>query len=115
MLNPISKVKFDTVQELIDEKDYTGARVILKGIDDPTAREWERKIDALEPTPSKVSNRTAHLIITVIAFAIGGLAVIVIFASFLDSHIDYGVRTIAFVLAIVGFVVAFVTNKLGRS
>ena len=111
--DPVSNAKFDAVQQLVDQKDYTGARAILKGIDDPRARDWERKIDALQP-PHRLSNRTAHLIITVIAFAIGGLALIVIFASFLDSHIDYGVRTIAFVLAILGFIVAYVTNKLGR-
>src|ERR1041385_7609543 len=110
IIESISKAKFDAVQELVDKQDYAGARVILKGINDPMAREWERKIDVLNP-PHKLSNRSAHLIITVIAFAIGGIALIVIFASFLDPRIDYLVRAIAFVLAIVGLVVAYVTNK----
>src|SRR4051794_21175321 len=113
IIDSVSKAKFDAVQELVDKQDYVGARAILKGINDPTAREWERKIDALNP-PHKLSNRSAHLIITVVAFAIGGIALIVIFAIFLDSRVDSLVRAIAFVLEIVGFVVASVTNKLGK-
>jgi VIT1/CCC1 family predicted Fe2+/Mn2+ transporter len=114
MINdPISEAKFDAVQQLVDQQDYAGARLILKGINDPAAREWERKIDALQPPP-KLSNRSAHLIIATIAFAIGGIALIVVFATLLDYRIDYGVRSIAIVLAIVGFVVAYVTYKLGK-
>ena len=109
----VSKAKFDAVQELVDKQDYAGARVLLKGMDDPMARDWERKIDALNP-PHILSNRTAHLIITVIAFAIGGIALIVVFATLLDYRIDYSIRSIAIILAIVGFVVAYVTNKLGK-
>jgi len=109
----VAKAKFDAVQELVDKHDYAGARAVLKTIDDPTAREWERKIDALQPPP-KVSNRAAHLIISTIAFAVGGIALIVILASFLDSRIDYLARSIAFVLLIVGFAVAYITNKLGK-
>ncbi|MBI1280719.1 MAG: hypothetical protein GC179_21525 [Anaerolineaceae bacterium] len=111
--DPIVEAKFDAVQQLVDTRDYAGARLILKGIDDPTAREWERKIDALHPPP-KLSNWTAHLIISVIAFAIGGVALIVFFATFFDWRIDYSVRSLAIVLAVAGFAVAFVTNKLGK-
>ena len=75
--------------------------------------EWEHKIDALQPPP-KVSNRAAHLIISTIAFAIGGIALIVVFATLLDYRIDYSVRSIGIVLAIAGFAVAYVTNKLGK-
>ena len=114
MINdPISEAKFDAVQQLEDLRDYAGARLILKNIDDPTAREWEHKIDVLQPPP-KLSNRSAHLIIATIAFAIGGIALIVVFATLLDYRIDYAVRSIAIVLTIVGFVVAHVTNKLGK-
>jgi VIT1/CCC1 family predicted Fe2+/Mn2+ transporter len=109
----VAKAKFDAVQELVDKQDYAGARAILKTIDDPSAREWEHKIDALQPAP-RLSNRAAHLIISTIAFAIGGIALIVIVASFLDSRIDYLARSIAFVLLIVGFAVAYITNKLGK-
>jgi len=109
----VAKGKFDAVQELVDKHDYVGARAVLKTIDDPMAREWESKIDALNP-PHVLSNRTAHLIITVIAFAVGGIALIIVLASFLDSRVDYLVRAIAFVLIILGFAVAYITNKLGK-
>ena len=111
--DPISNAKFDAVQQLVDQHDYAGARLILKGINDPEAREWEQKIDRLQPPP-RVSNRTAHLLISVIAFAIGGIALIVVFATLLDYRIDYSVRSIGIVLAIAGFAVAYVTNKLGK-
>lgn len=42
----MSKAKFDAAKELIQEKKYTEARTLLKGIDHPTAREWEAKLDA---------------------------------------------------------------------
>ena len=113
VIDPISEAKLDAVQQLVDQRDYAGARLLLKGMDDPTAREWEHKIDALQPPP-RLSNRTAHLIISVIAFAIGGIALIVVFATLLDYRIDYSVRSIGIVLAIAGFAVAYVTNKLGR-
>ena len=111
--DPIVDAKFDAVQQLVDTRDFDGARAVLKGIDDPLAREWERKIDALQPS-HVVSNRTAHIVIAVVAFAIGGISLIVFLATFFDWRIDSSVRSIAIVLTIVGFVVAFVTNKLGR-
>ncbi len=111
--DPIADAKYDAVQQLVDQRDYVAARAILKGIDDPMAREWESKIDVLQPA-HKVSNRAAHLIISTIAFAVGGIALIVFFATLLDYRIDYSIRSIAIVLAIAGFVVAYVTNKLGR-
>ena len=111
--NPITDAKFDAVQELVDKQDYAGARILLRGMDDPMAREWERKIDALQPRP-KLSSWTAHVIIAVIAFLIGGIALIVVLLSYFDLQMDYAVRPIALVLAIVGFVVAYVTNKLGK-
>jgi hypothetical protein len=57
----MSKVKFDAAKELINKKDYVGARAILKGIDHPTAREWDRKIDQMQPP--RVSKRTRDAII----------------------------------------------------
>ena len=114
MINdPISEAKFDAVQQLVDQHDFAGARLLLKGMEDPQAREWEHKIDALQPPP-KLSNRSAHLLIATIAFAIGGISLIVVFATLLDYRIDYAVRSIAIVLTVVGFVVAYVTNKLGK-
>jgi hypothetical protein len=53
----MSKAKFEAAKELIDKKDYAGARTILKSIDHPTARAWEAKLDAL--APQKTSLRSA--------------------------------------------------------
>jgi hypothetical protein len=111
--DPILDAKFDAVQQLVDKRDFDGARAILKGMDDPIAREWEHKIDTLQPH-HVLSNTGAHLVIAVVAFAIGGIALIVFFATLLDYRIDYSVRSIAIVLTIAGFAVAYVTNKLGR-
>ncbi len=107
----MSKAKFDAAQELIDEKDYTGARVILKGIDDPTAREWEHRIDALQP---QGTNRRRYQLIALIAFAIGGLALLITLVSFFEPRIDFSTRSVAGVLAIIGLVIAYVVNKLNK-
>ncbi|MBA3871174.1 MAG: DUF4041 domain-containing protein [Anaerolineae bacterium] len=53
----MSKAKFEAAKELIDKKDYAGARTILKGIDHPTARAWEAKLDVL--APQKTNLRSA--------------------------------------------------------
>lgn len=107
----MSKAKFDAAQELIDEKDYAGARAILKSIDDPTAREWERRIDALQPPRS---SRKQYQLIAAIAFGIGGLALLVTIISFLDPQMDFSTRSVAGVLAIIGLVVAYVMNRLSK-
>lgn len=44
----MSKQKFESAKILIDQKKYGDARKILKTIDHPTARVWERKLDALD-------------------------------------------------------------------
>lgn len=53
----MSKVKFAAAKELIDKKDYAGARSILKSIEHPTARAWEAKLDEL--APQKTTLRSA--------------------------------------------------------
>lgn len=45
----MSKAKFAAAKELIEEKRFDEARGILRTIDHPTAREWEAKIDKLNP------------------------------------------------------------------
>lgn len=45
----MSKAKFAAAKELIDEKKYDEARGILKTIDHPTAREWEAKLNRIDP------------------------------------------------------------------
>jgi hypothetical protein len=49
----MSKAKFAAAKELIDEKKYDEARSILNTIDHPTAREWEAKLDKLDPPQVK--------------------------------------------------------------
>ncbi len=98
-------------EKLIDEKDYAGARAILNSVDDPTARELERKIDAMQPQSRRW---TVHPLIPLIAFTIGGLAVLVTLISFVDPNMDYSLRSVAGILAIVGLVIAYVTNKLNK-
>ena len=45
----MSKAKFEAARELIAEKKYDEARRVLAAIDHPTAREWEAKLDRLDP------------------------------------------------------------------
>ena len=47
----MSKAKFAAAKELIEEKKYVEARSLLKTIDHPTAREWEKKLDKIDPLP----------------------------------------------------------------
>lgn len=46
----MSKAKFAAAKEMIDEKDYVGARAVLRTIDHPTARTWEEKLDRIAPS-----------------------------------------------------------------
>lgn len=57
----MSKAKFTAAKELIDNKDYAGARAILKDIDHPTARAWEAKLDALAPQKTSLRNAIPFL------------------------------------------------------
>lgn len=45
----MSKAKFAAAKELIDEKKYDEARAILRTLDHPTARDWEARIDKIDP------------------------------------------------------------------
>lgn len=54
---------FVSVKQLIQQQKYEEARLILSTMDDPEAREWERKINALavpKTTPA-LPNRTRSL------------------------------------------------------
>src|SRR4051794_6688008 len=44
------EIRFGAVKELIAEKKYAEAYVILKTIDDPVARELQAKLEKLEPS-----------------------------------------------------------------
>jgi hypothetical protein len=45
----MSKAKFDAARELISEKKYDEARRILATVDHPTAREWEVRLNEVDP------------------------------------------------------------------
>ncbi len=45
----MSKAKFAAAKELIDEKKYDEARAILRTLDHPAARDWEAKLDKIDP------------------------------------------------------------------
>ena len=83
----MSKIKFEAVKELIDEKCYGEARAVLKTMDSPTAREWERKMDErgyqLESV-TKQSSRGNFDLYLLLSF----LVVLVIFlvASFIQAE-----------------------------
>src|SRR5689334_1989982 len=50
----MSKILYDAARKLISEKQYADARVILKVIDEPKARNWEAKLNEIDPLPSRV-------------------------------------------------------------
>ena len=77
----MSKAKFAAAKELIDEKDYAGARMILKSIDHPTARMWEKKLDTMEPelpagitaadrANARMKSYTPHVIAVIVLYLI---------------------------------------------
>lgn len=45
----MSKKQFEIAKAHIVRKEYIEAREILKSIDHPTARDWERKLDQIDP------------------------------------------------------------------
>lgn len=56
----MSKAKFAAAKELIDSKQYSEARAILKTIDHPAARQWEDKLDRMAPAKAGGSPAAAE-------------------------------------------------------
>lgn len=54
----MSKAKMEAARELIREKRYNEARVILQTVDHPLAQEWIAKIDSISP-PQKSSAKVS--------------------------------------------------------
>lgn len=73
------KAQLAEAKALIQQKRYTDARKVLKHIDDPTARQWETKLDSIAPVPPATSRPLInYAIFTVVGVIIGlliGLAV----------------------------------------
>lgn len=57
----MSKEKFATARQLIEEKNYEAARSVLRTIDHPTAKEWLVKLDNLAPAFPAVANRAVGI------------------------------------------------------
>ena len=51
----MSKIKFEAAKELIAERRYDEARVLLRTIGHPTAEHWLHKLDKLDPPGAKSS------------------------------------------------------------
>lgn len=73
------KAQLAEARALIQQKRYADARKVLKRIDDPTARQWEAKLDSIAPiAPSASRPIINYAIFTVIGAIVGlliGLAV----------------------------------------
>jgi hypothetical protein len=51
----MSRMQFKVARQLIvEEKQYDAARVLLRGIDHPMARDWLAKLDKIDPPPVSV-------------------------------------------------------------
>ena len=76
----MSKAKFEAVKELIQTKQYTEARTLLKTIDHATARQWEAKLDRLSPPPEPATKTIGKrgLIIGVTVLGIGIIAALLL-------------------------------------
>lgn len=56
----MSKVKFQEARELIQQKRYDEARIILKQINHPKAQEWLDKLDEIAPEKSRSTARAVR-------------------------------------------------------
>lgn len=62
----MSKAKMEAAKELIQAKQYTEARAILKTVDHPKAREWEAQLDKVAPQRKPRKSRVGLLIFAVL-------------------------------------------------
>lgn len=87
----MSKAKFAAAKELIDEKQYEKAREILKGIDHPTARSWENRLNKLT---HKSNKNYTKLLFPLVALTIGVIGVAVILSQNNSEHTIAALPTI---------------------
>lgn len=79
----MSKAKMEAARELIREKRYAEARVILNTIDHPTATEWLEKLDQIAPTKKVEATGSGA---TVLIVVLAGMIVIVGLALFVYTQ-----------------------------
>jgi hypothetical protein len=66
----MSKAKLIVARELIKEKKYDEARMILKGVDHPTAKQWLDKLDKIAATQQNYSHISRYLFILTVMITI---------------------------------------------
>lgn len=73
-----TKEKMAAARDFIQQGKYPQARAVLKTVNHPTAREWEKKLDGMDkPAKTKRSSRyTAQGCLMMLILFFGGLAVI---------------------------------------
>jgi len=119
----MSKAKFDAARELILEKRYDEARIILKTMDHPSARKWLNRLDEIDPPfpqvkpgphetdiPEGVDQTVLNRITKTLRFqyiaggTIAVIAYVYLFMSYLGSRVIISptLLVIALPIAIVG-------------
>ncbi|MEP7294471.1 MAG: hypothetical protein ABI835_21960 [Chloroflexota bacterium] len=81
-----TQVQLGEARQLIESKQYTDARKVLKKINDPTAKLWLKQLDAKFPPPKKHVARNL-LVVVILAIVLGFGAIIVI-----DNTLNGGAR-----------------------
>jgi hypothetical protein len=77
----MSKEKLIVASEFIREKKYVEARVILKGMDHPTAKKWLDQLDKVAPETKLTKPRSNNLLLlggVGITMVIAGIAVAIV-------------------------------------
>lgn len=74
----MSKAKFDAARELIQEKRYDEARVILQAISHPTARKWLAKLDTIAPPQRRQVGVNRWLLVSLALFGVALISIAVI-------------------------------------
>jgi len=72
----MSKAKLLAAKELINEKKYNEARLLLRGVDDPIAKKWLAKLDEIAPHRGRKIPLTLSLgsiVIILIVVSVAGL------------------------------------------
>lgn len=75
MDNEQVKAQLAEAKALIQQKRYADARKVLKRINDPTARQWEAKLDSIAPAPPVASSPVINYAIFTLVGAVIGLLI----------------------------------------
>lgn len=81
----LHREKFAAAKKLLDKRDYKSARAILEGISHPQAREWEAKINRLDPQPMQATPTKQILGTKTVLAILGGVVLIVVLLVVLQN------------------------------